>query len=83
MVVSRRVAQTCRCTAGRYSDDVFVFVGGTDIIGCFAACCSDLPVYRGEIQCRVLGMAMQSWDETGNTSQPPFNTKPMTTFSNQ
>ena len=44
---------------------IFLFTGGTDIIGCFAACCSDLPVYRGEIQCRVLGMAMESWDETG------------------
>ena len=48
-------------------DEMFFTAGGTDIIGCFAACCSDLPVHRGEIQCRVLGMAMESWDETGKT----------------
>ena len=29
---------------------IHVFVGGTDIIGYFAECCSDLPVYRREIQ---------------------------------
>ena len=39
--------------------------GGTDIVGCFAACSADLPVHRGEIQCKVLGMGMESWDETG------------------
>ena len=61
--------------------EMFFSAGGTDIIGCFAACCSDLPVHRGEIQCRVLGMAMESWDETGNT--PPFRFKRMPSLESQ
>lgn len=32
--------------------------------------CSALPVYRGEIQCRMLGMAIESFTPTG-TSSPP------------
>jgi acetoacetyl-CoA synthetase len=40
--------------------------GGTDIISCFALGCPLLPVYRGEIQCRGLGMAVEVWDETGH-----------------
>uniref|UniRef100_T1ILV2 Acetoacetyl-CoA synthetase n=1 Tax=Strigamia maritima TaxID=126957 RepID=T1ILV2_STRMM len=36
---------------------------GTDIIGCFAGINVTLPVHRGEIQCRFLGMAVESWDE--------------------
>ena len=33
--------------------------GGTDIVSCFALGCPTLPVYRGEIQCRGLGMAVR------------------------
>lgn len=36
--------------------------GGTDIIGCFAAGVPILPVRRGELQARCLGMAVQAWD---------------------
>jgi acetoacetyl-CoA synthetase len=32
--------------------------GGTDIISCFVPGCPILPVYRGEIQCAGLGMAV-------------------------
>ncbi|VDP68384.1 unnamed protein product [Echinostoma caproni] len=39
--------------------------GGTDILGCCVGCCPVLPVYRGRIQCRLLGMAVESWDEDG------------------
>ena len=39
--------------------------GGTDIIGCFALGVPILPVRRGELQARGLGMAVESWDETG------------------
>ncbi|MEQ8247032.1 MAG: acetoacetate--CoA ligase [Alphaproteobacteria bacterium] len=39
--------------------------GGTDLLGCFAAGASVLPVYRGEIQSRVLGMSVEVFDETG------------------
>jgi acetoacetyl-CoA synthetase len=39
--------------------------GGTDIIGCFAMGVPTLPVRRGEIQARALGMAVEAWDESG------------------
>ncbi|KAI9591080.1 hypothetical protein BDF19DRAFT_456358 [Syncephalis fuscata] len=35
--------------------------GGTDICSTFATGCNALPVYRGEIQCRALGMSIQAW----------------------
>ena len=37
--------------------------GGTDIISCFALGNPVAPVYRGEIQCRGLGMAVDVYDE--------------------
>ncbi len=37
--------------------------GGTDIVACFAGGNPNLPVYRGEIQCRLLGMAVEVVDE--------------------
>jgi acetoacetyl-CoA synthetase len=40
--------------------------GGTDIIGCFASGVPILPVRRGELQARNLGMAVEAWDETGH-----------------
>jgi len=36
--------------------------GGTDIISCFALGSPILPVWRGEMQCRGLGMAVEVWD---------------------
>jgi acetoacetyl-CoA synthetase len=39
--------------------------GGTDIVSCFALGCPTRPVYRGEIQCRGLGMAVDIFDDTG------------------
>ena len=39
--------------------------GGTDIIGCFAGAAPTLPVRRGELQCRILGMAVEAWNEQG------------------
>ncbi len=41
--------------------------GGTDIISCFALGNPLLPVKRGEIQCRGLGMKVEAFDENGNT----------------
>jgi len=41
--------------------------GGTDILGCFIGGNPALPVYRGEIQCRLLGMAVEVFDEAGNS----------------
>ncbi len=37
--------------------------GGTDIISCFALGNPLLPVYRGELQCRGLGMKVEMLDE--------------------
>jgi acetoacetyl-CoA synthetase len=39
--------------------------GGTDIISCFAGGNPLAPVYRGELQARALGMAVEIWDEAG------------------
>jgi len=39
--------------------------GGTDILSCFALGCPILPVYRGELQCRGLGMDVHFVDNTG------------------
>jgi acetoacetyl-CoA synthetase len=39
--------------------------GGTDIVSCFALGAPTLPVYRGELQCRGLGMAVQIFDDRG------------------
>ena len=40
--------------------------GGTDIMGAFVDASAVLPVYRGELQCRSLGMAVEVFDEEGN-----------------
>ena len=40
--------------------------GGTDIISCFALGCPVLPVYRGELQTRGLGMKVEILDAHGN-----------------
>ncbi len=40
--------------------------GGTDIISCFVLGNPVLPVYRGEIQCRGLGMAVDVLDDDGS-----------------
>jgi acetoacetyl-CoA synthetase len=39
--------------------------GGTDIVSCFVLGNPVLPVYRGEIQCRGLGMAVDVFDDVG------------------
>jgi acetoacetyl-CoA synthetase len=43
--------------------------GGTDICGCFVAGNPFEPVWRGEIQGPVLGMAVDVYDETGHPTQ--------------
>jgi acetoacetyl-CoA synthetase len=39
--------------------------GGTDIISCFAGGDPTLPVRRGELQARALGMRVEVWNEEG------------------
>ena len=41
--------------------------GGTELISCFAIGNPILPVYRGEIQCRGLGMKMEIFDDKGES----------------
>ena len=41
--------------------------GGTDILSCFALGNPMLPVRRGELQCRGLGMATEIFDDDGNS----------------
>ncbi|MFO1424245.1 MAG: acetoacetate--CoA ligase [Candidatus Competibacteraceae bacterium] len=58
-------------------DDVYAHVkfdlqlasisGGTDIISCFVLGNPMLPVWRGEIQCKGLGMAVEVWDDAGRS----------------
>ncbi len=52
---------------GRVKQDVQLasISGGTDIIACFALGNPIGPVWRGELQCRGLGMAVEVYDESG------------------
>ena len=40
--------------------------GGTDIISCFALGSVTLPVYRGELQTKGLGMSVEVWDDSND-----------------
>lgn len=39
--------------------------GGTDIVSCFVLGNPTLPVHRGELQCRGLGMKVEAFDNSG------------------
>jgi acetoacetyl-CoA synthetase len=41
--------------------------GGTDIVSCFMLGNPAMPVYRGELQCRGLGMDVQAYNENGQS----------------
>jgi acetoacetyl-CoA synthetase len=41
--------------------------GGTDIVSCFVLGCPIRPVWRGESQCRGLGMAVDVFDDEGHS----------------
>jgi len=43
--------------------------GGTDILSCFALGCPILPVWIGELQCRGLGMAVDVYNDAGQSVQ--------------
>ncbi len=60
--------------------------GGTDIVSCFVLGNPIAPVWRGEIQTRGLGLAVEVWDEAGRpvTGEPgelvcvkPFPSMPL------
>jgi acetoacetyl-CoA synthetase len=44
---------------------LFSTSGGTDLCTAFVGGCVLLPVYRGELQARALGAAVEAWDEEG------------------
>jgi acetoacetyl-CoA synthetase len=44
---------------------LFSTSGGTDVCTAFVGGCPLLPVYEGELQCRILGCAVDSFDEQG------------------
>jgi acetoacetyl-CoA synthetase len=46
---------------------LFSTSGGTDVCTAFVGGCPLLAVYAGEIQCRALGCAVESWDEAGHS----------------
>jgi acetoacetyl-CoA synthetase len=46
---------------------LFSTSGGTDVCTAFVGGCPLLPVYEGELQCRVLGCAVEAWDEQGRS----------------
>ena len=41
--------------------------GGTDIVSCFVLGNPSAPVYAGEIQCKGLGMAVDVWNDAGDS----------------
>jgi acetoacetyl-CoA synthetase len=45
---------------------LFSTSGGTDLCTAFVGGVALLPVYRGELQGRALGAAVEAWDEAGN-----------------
>ncbi|MFM8519342.1 MAG: acetoacetate--CoA ligase [Solirubrobacterales bacterium] len=49
-------------------DDIWLFStsGGTDLCTAFVGGVPTLPVFRGELQGRALGAAVEAWDEEGN-----------------
>lgn len=53
----------------RVGDDIWLtpMSGGTDLAGPFIGGVPILPVYAGEMQCRVLGAAVEAFDEAGNS----------------
>ena len=61
--------------------------GGTDIVACFAGGCPIVPVWRGELQCRLMGMRIEVFDDQGRALPPgekgelvctaPFPTMPL------
>ena len=50
-------------------EDTWLFStsGGTDLCTAFVGGTPLLPVYRGELQARALGAAVEAWDEDGNS----------------
>jgi acetoacetyl-CoA synthetase len=50
--------------------DLASISGGTDLVACFAGGSPILPVWRGELQCRMLAMAVEVFDDEGRALPP-------------
>jgi len=75
-----RALRTILSTGSPLSDESFDYIyrdvkarvllasisGGTDIVSCFALGCPILPVIKGELQCRGLGMRVEILDDEGH-----------------
>ena len=61
------VVLVCVCVCVVYMC-VCVCAGGTDIVSCFMGQNPTVPVYRGEIQTRNLGMAVEAWASEGENT---------------
>ena len=61
--------ESYRWVRDRVGERIWLFStsGGTDVCTAFVSGCPLLPVYEGEIQCRALGCAVESWDEQGRS----------------
>jgi acetoacetyl-CoA synthetase len=78
-IAPQKTLRTITSTGSPLADESFEYVynewkkdvqlssisGGTDIISCFMLGSPMLPVYRGEIQCRGLGMDVDCFEENG------------------
>ncbi len=53
----------------KVGSDIWLFStsGGTDVCTAFVGGCPLLPVYEGELQARMLGCAVEAWDEQGRS----------------
>jgi acetoacetyl-CoA synthetase len=61
--------ESFRWVYDQVGSDVWLYStsGGTDVCTAFVGGCPLLPVYEGELQCRVLGCAVDAWDEHGHS----------------
>jgi acetoacetyl-CoA synthetase len=61
--------ESFRWVYGEVGRDIWLYStsGGTDVCTAFVGGCPLLPVYEGELQCRVLGCAVEAWDEQGRS----------------
>jgi acetoacetyl-CoA synthetase len=62
-------AEVFRWVYSEFPEDVWLFSvsGGTDVAGAFVGGAVTVPVYEGEISARMLGAAVESWDEAGHS----------------
>ena len=44
--------------------------GGTDVVGAFLCGAPSVPIWAGELSARALGVAVESWDESGQQVPP-------------